>query len=91
MGEPRISIAPGRPKDGIVDEAILGAVMENRALSAEAIRRIISKKVNRQVSWTTVNRHLIDLEQRGMVKRHVFGRFRTKTTQLITMPHVSFV
>ena len=90
MGEPRISVSPGRPKDGMVTEAILGAVMENHPLSAEALRRIISKKVNQQVSWTTVNRHLVDLEQRGLLKRHVLGRFKTKSTQLITMPDVAF-
>jgi hypothetical protein len=84
MGEIRLALSPGRPKDAQIREALVRAVQETRAANIERLRRAVSEELGREVSWRTVNRHLADLELLGLAKRHVLARFRTKSTVLVT-------
>ena len=86
MGDVRLALSPGRPKDGEIREALIRAVQQTRAANVEQLRRAVSEELGREVSWRTVNRHLADLEVLGLAKRRVLARFRTKSTVLVTAP-----
>jgi DNA-binding transcriptional ArsR family regulator len=86
MGEIRLTLSPGRPKDEEIREALARAVQETRVANIEQLRRAVSEELGREVSWRTVNRHLADLEVLGLAKRHVLARFRAKSTVLVTAP-----
>ena len=86
MGEIRLALSQGRPKDREIREALIRAVRETQAANIEQLRRAVSAELGREVNWRTVNRHLADLEVFGLAKRHVLARFRTKSTVLVTAP-----
>ena len=90
MADVEIRLTPGRPKDLRVRHEVLRAVEELQCANIETIRREVSKRLERDVSWPTVNGHLEDLQKQKRVKKHVFARYKTKSTVLVTLPDVRF-
>jgi len=73
-----------------VQNAVLDIVLENKPLSIERIRRMVSRQLLREVSWPTIDRHVRALAEKGHVKRHVISRHPTKSTIVVSEPELKF-
>jgi hypothetical protein len=90
MADVEMRLTPGRPKDLAVRAEILAAVGDLRAANIETIRRRVSERLGRNVSWPTIRNHLEDLDAGRELTTHVFERYRTRRVVLVTPKDVSF-
>jgi predicted ArsR family transcriptional regulator len=64
----------GRPKDMEIRGAIVQLFEEGSGYTRESLRVEISAKLGRCVSWNTIENHLNDLVNGGMITKQTFER-----------------
>jgi predicted HTH transcriptional regulator len=64
----------GRPKDMEVRKAIIQLVEEGLSYTRESLRVEMSAKFGRCVSWNTIENHLNDLVNSGVITKQTFQR-----------------
>ena len=81
----KLELAPGRPRDAEVEQAIPLALKNIRMGTQETVRRELFKLLGRKVSWHTVNSHLESLVQKGMVQKKVISEGSRRTIAVFSI------
>jgi len=61
--------ARGRPRDQAVTDTLLELLSDGFAYAREDLRRRVSARIGRSVSWNTINAHLNRLAESGRISK----------------------
>lgn len=74
----KIQLQGGRPPDVRVELATLDVAEELRIATPERIRREVSQRLGRQVSWNTVAKYLNKAARDGKLEQRTLSKRRRK-------------
>jgi len=81
----KLELAPGRPRDAEVEQAIPIALKNIRMGTQVAVCRELFKLLGRNVSWNTVNSHLEVLVKKGMVQKRIISQGTRRTIAVFSI------